>query len=488
VPPQSSPLAGRAVLAVTLLAGFYVLAVGISAALVALPVAIPHVPAKLVIVCWIGAAVILWSIVPRIDRFEAPGPRLAREDQPRLHAEIDAIAAATGQEPPEDVYVVNEVNAFVTERGGWMGFGSKRVMGVGLPLLSGLDVTEMRAVIAHEFGHFHGGDTKLGPWIYKTRGAIGRTVENLVKRDSLLLHKPFLWYGNMFLRLTQSISRAQEFAADRLAAEVVGPGALAGGLRKLPRLAPGFERYFEAEYVPVVNAGLRPPLLAGFQAFLDEPSVRSTLTEIGAHAEAEASGGLYDSHPPLKARIDALQGRKSRDERADTRPATALLDDVERVELELLAFLARGADVSSWPVIHWDEVCERVVIPSWENFCRDQASALSGLRVRDLAALAREPDAVRRKLALGKEQRSRADEVAITQALLDRALGLALRRRGWALATAPGASVVASKGSETLAPLGTMQRLAEGGAAVAEWQANCARLEIADLPLDAPPA
>ena len=68
-------------------------------------------------------------------------------------------------------------------------------MGVGLPLLAGLSVSEFRAVLAHGFGHFYGGDTRLGPWVYKTRSAIVRTIENLVRSGRKLLYCPFLWYG-----------------------------------------------------------------------------------------------------------------------------------------------------------------------------------------------------------------------------------------------------------------------------------------------------
>ena len=52
-----------------------------------------------------------------------------------------------------------------------MGFGSRRVMGLGLSLMQILTVSELRAVVAHEFGHFHGGDVAIGPWIHKTSAA-----------------------------------------------------------------------------------------------------------------------------------------------------------------------------------------------------------------------------------------------------------------------------------------------------------------------------
>jgi len=72
------------------------------------------------------------------------------------------------------------MNAWVAHRGGLMGLGARGIMGLGLPLLQTLTVSELRAVLAHEFGHYHGGDTKLGRFVYGTRTAIGRTLENLV--------------------------------------------------------------------------------------------------------------------------------------------------------------------------------------------------------------------------------------------------------------------------------------------------------------------
>ncbi len=96
---------------------------------------------------------------------------------------------------PRDVYLVPDVNAFVAERGGFMGFGTRRIMGIGLPLFHLLTVDELNAVLAHEFGHFYGGDNALGPWVYKTRTAIVRTVMNLGQANNWLMipfqaHRP----------------------------------------------------------------------------------------------------------------------------------------------------------------------------------------------------------------------------------------------------------------------------------------------------------
>ena len=72
---------------------------------------------------------------------------------------------------PEDVYLT-----FGGERRGDAAFAAHRVMIVGVPLMHILSERQLRGVIAHEFGHYSGGDTRLGPWIYRTRETIGRTI------------------------------------------------------------------------------------------------------------------------------------------------------------------------------------------------------------------------------------------------------------------------------------------------------------------------
>ena len=189
------------------------------------------------LLCLAGAATIVWAVLPRIDRFVPPGPELTSTEAPQLFTVLNEVAATTEQAMPAHVYLVNDVNAFVTQRGGVMGVGSKRVMGIGLPLLQSLTVQEFKAVLAHEFGHYHAGDVSIGPWIYKTRAAIGRTIEKL--SDSVL-QKIFVVYGQMFLRVTHAVSRRQEFIADEVAANAAGAGVMASALRKVHGAALAF--------------------------------------------------------------------------------------------------------------------------------------------------------------------------------------------------------------------------------------------------------
>jgi Zn-dependent protease with chaperone function len=217
--------------------GFYGLAALVLAVLLYIPYAeyvyLERVDLRIAFFCLTGAGALGWAVMPRPDPFVAPGPELHASEQPKLFELIESVRAATRQGQPRHVYLVLQVNAWVAQRGGLMGVGSRRVMGLGPPLIQAVTVEQLRAIVAHEFGHYHGGDTMLGPWIYNTRVGITRTVVRL--EESVLRH-PFVAYGKLFFRITNAVSRRQEFAADALAARVVSAEALIGGLKQVHML------------------------------------------------------------------------------------------------------------------------------------------------------------------------------------------------------------------------------------------------------------
>lgn len=83
----------------------------------------------------------------------AEGVDVTRDQHPDLWAEVDRLAASAQTEPPARIVIVPEVNAAVTEVAG------SREMLIGLPLLATFTVGQLRAVLAHELGHYAGGDT-----------------------------------------------------------------------------------------------------------------------------------------------------------------------------------------------------------------------------------------------------------------------------------------------------------------------------------------
>ena len=477
-------LAQRAALAVALMIGFHVLAVGVALGLLWIPYAewmyLDRVHGKIAFFCVATAGALLWAVVPRPDTFEPPGPRLEEASHRELFAAIRDVAAATKQAMPTDVFLVNEVNAWVTHRGGIMGFGSHRVMGLGLPLLQGLTISQLKAVLAHEFGHYAAGDVKLGPWIYKTRAAIGRTLAGL--RESWLSFV-FEAYGRMFLRLTHAISREQEFMADALAARTVHPAAMAAALQRTEGLAPAFTSYWRSEVVPALNAGCLPPIATGFHRFLGVEHVSAALSRIVETAAAHGESDAFDTHPPLKERLAAIARLpQAGSVPADDPPAATLLPDVEGHARRLLEFAAGAERCRQLRRVEWEHLTTVVYPKNWRDaaaqfgpflakFTTDtipsgrKAFAAAGAELAD-ATLAEEDDKAHRA----------AQVLAIGVAVV-------LLEAGAAPESGPGRPMLFHLSGATMDPFTAIQLLAAGKLSQADWQAQCRAIGIAGRPL-----
>ena len=485
--PRSPSLGLRAVLALGLMIGFYGLALGLAIALLWLPYAevtyAHRIHPKLALGCIVGAAIILWSILPRRDRFEAPGPQLQPAQHPKLFAMLRGVASATKQEMPAEVYLVGDMNAWVAQRGGTIGVGAQRVMGLGLPLLQTLTVSELRAVLAHEFGHYHGGDTKLGHFVYKTRAAIGRTLANLGQHGSIL-QLPFLWYGRLFLRVSHAVSRHQELAADQLAAQVAGARALVEGLKKIHAAAPAFGFYWSNEVAPVLRAGFLPPLAGGFQQFVAGEIGQKALAAGREQSLADGEGNVFDTHPPLQERIRALEGLPPGQNPADDPLALMLLSDPHALEPALIIAARPPADETRLAPIAWSEVGERVYQPIWQEEAKSAAAHVSPVCVE---ALAERASALSE--TLGAKLLPGVDAVPVEARqlrgnfALGAALAVALSQAGWATEAPPGEPVTLKGPSGSLDPFATVQALVKGELGAAAWGQQCERLGIGGLEL-----
>jgi Zn-dependent protease with chaperone function len=477
-------LAFRVGLAIGLTVLFYVAALGLAVGLLLLAWWSvedgERFDLRLLISCTVGAGAILYATFPRRDRFPKPGPLLRAEEHARLFAVLRSVARATGQPMPAEVYLVPDVNAGVLQRGGVLGFGGRRVMVLGFPLLAAMRVSEFRGVLAHEFGHYSGGETSFGPWIYRTQEAIGRTVRTLGEAGSWL-HFLFLWYGKAFLRITLAVSRRQELAADSLAAEIAGAPAIADGLRRVHGAAAAFQAYFGSEVAPVLGGGFRPPVFEGFRRFL---AVSEVSTSVAAFVDAEAKQGKgdpYDSHPPLGARLAALGNPPPVPPSPQDPLAASLLEAPEDLEAELLGYALTGGTLP--PRVPWEEVAEKVYVPAWRKELDANRSLLRGLTAGGLPALLSRPAGDPRRKGRGApapetEGLPKAGGVAAMAILLH------LLERGWALETAPGRPIVLLRGDDSFFPFREIEDLHGGRTSAAGWTERCRLLGIADLALD----
>jgi heat shock protein HtpX len=490
-----------AMLAILMVIASYIFIVALAAACVYFPYQLAFSgsgsgsqPILLLVFGVIIAGGLLWSLVPRPDKFTPPGPQLNRSQQPRLFSELDAIAASLNEPLPSEVYLIGDVNAWVADRGGILGVGSRRVMGLGLPLMSVLTVSQFRAVLAHEFAHYYGGDTSLGPWVYKTKMAMIRTFQTVgslgaLARNAILAIMHLVvsailkGYFIVFLRAINLVSRKQEFRADELACLVAGPRPLIDGLRTIHGAGPAWAPYWNTEVVPLLNSGRMPALGEGFSRFLAAPTISQVVAANIQKEIREGKTSPYDSHPPLRERIAAAEQLPPASLPEDTRPANCLLDQPVGAEMNFIQALNPDFPAGSLRCVQWDEVSSEVTVPSWRKIASEHANTFGSVTAESLPNVIAKLADIGSKLADPKGMLlSPAQRMHRAGQLLAAGLALALLDDGWDLHVQPGVFHF-QRGTDTFTPFAAVEELMQGRLSRASWLARCRELGLSRLEL-----
>jgi len=302
----------RVLASATALAGFLVVA-ALQLALVVVPVLLllSMLPGSVALrlgvpVCIATVGVMAYATWRALHtrRPEPVGIPVTRADAPQLWALLDGAAAAAGTRAPDTVTIVADAAAKIIERSHLLGLvGGRRDLYLGLPLLQAWDEAHLRAVAAHELGHFSPRLGRLAPLAYRGRVVVGRTVPRIPRRNPA---GPLLrTYAKFYRRIDTPFSRAQELAADRIAAEYAGHTAATAVLRDLPALD-ALQRIFHAEYLgPGWQAGHVPEDLFG--GFLRVLAARANDVAV-LRARDPGTPSAWDTHPPVADRLAALTG------------------------------------------------------------------------------------------------------------------------------------------------------------------------------------
>lgn len=351
----------RAAIAVGLLAGFYVLAIGIVAGFAGLGVYAAlggrvTVGLKLFFAAGVVALAVgraLYVVAKAAASEDADGHPVTPEEQPVLWAEVRALADAAQTRPPDEIRLIADVNAAVSEKASLLGLrGGTRTLYLGVPLLMGLTVDQLRSVLAHELGHYSGAHTRLGVVTYRGMEQLAQVVEHL--GDHKVLGLVFRAYRRVYLAVALAVSRRQELEADGVSARLVGPTTAAAALRELAVIEAAW-MFYQRNYVSwAVSGGVRPvEFFGGLRSFLTDPGRAGTLAEIRA-AGGEEKASWSDSHPPISRRVMALSTYPALDRTPDDRPAVALLTDADET-LRVMVEEILIDEVRALPALPWEQ-------------------------------------------------------------------------------------------------------------------------------------
>jgi Zn-dependent protease with chaperone function len=351
----------RAALAVALLAGFYVIVAAFTGGIAVFDyyaVRYGHAGGfKVAAFATLGGLAMLRGVfvVGRRRDADQPGVAVTPREEPELWRTVTELAARVQTRVPDEIRLVPDVNAAVSEDARLLGLiPGRRHMYVGVPLMLTLGADELRAVLCHELGHYSGSHTRLGGITYRGRTSLIRTIERL--GGHAIIRGVFLLYAKLYLRVSQAVSRRQELEADAAAVAVFGRRPMGDALRKVRASAAAWEFYMNTHCRLIGPAQARPAdLFAGFYSLFHEPKMGAELAKL---VEAPEERSPYDSHPSLAERLTAIGRLPEPSVRPDPRPALALLADPHRAALQTQASMLTP-EAMRLPVLEWPQIVER---------------------------------------------------------------------------------------------------------------------------------
>jgi TPR repeat protein/Zn-dependent protease with chaperone function len=275
--------------------------------------------------------------------------------QPRLFEFLGRLAAELGARSPRRVYVSAQVNAAVFyDISIWnVVMPARRNLEIGLGLVNVLTLLELKAVLAHEFGHFSQRSMLFGRWVYISGQVAGHLVAKrdafdrfLEKSTRVFMLNPIgmIWFATVWtvrlcvwairevtdasyrllLTAQRAISREMEFQADLVAVSVTGSDPPVHALHKLQAAEAALQNavtfavaerergvpppdLFDLQDVALVR--LRQALaLADFGRTPTLPDTQREQHRVFKSAFARAST-MWATHPPCAEREDNCKRR-----------------------------------------------------------------------------------------------------------------------------------------------------------------------------------
>jgi Zn-dependent protease with chaperone function len=313
---------------------------------------------------------------------------VTREDEPVLFAFLDRLVADTGAPYPGKVFLSWDVNAAVFYDTSFLSlfFPVRKNLLLGLGLVNHLNLSELKAVLAHELGHFSQRSMKLGSYVYVSnqilddviwgRDSFDDLLEGLKRSDPRLaivgwLIAAVVWVLRKALELIfrlvnvlhRSLMRQMEFAADRVAISVAGSRAMARGLY-MAELADACFAQTLQDLTHAGDHGLYTTDLFHHQArALDEVRRLARKPSWGVvpaddarlfEADAKTKPSMWATHPPSSEREDACRTQPVACP-VDERSAWLLFEQPERWRKELTqrfvySVRAMGRELKRLPV------------------------------------------------------------------------------------------------------------------------------------------
>lgn len=297
---------------------------------------------------------------------------IKKENEPALFNMIQEIVTEVKTSFPKKVYLSAEVNAAVFyDSSFWsMFFPIRKNLQIGLGLVNTVNTLELKAILAHEFGHFSQRTMKVGSYVYNVNQVIFNMLyENEGYQKLINSWSSVSGYFSIFISIAvkiiegiqwvlkklyeivnknyMALSREMEFNADEIAAYVVGSEPLKTSLVRLPFADHSFNSvlsFYDRKITSNTKSQnlFKEQLFAmNFQAAYNNFPVKGDLPEVTLEELNRFNKSKlvikdqWSSHPSTEERIERLDRLNIPSQNSERTPANKIFKNIELIQQSL---------------------------------------------------------------------------------------------------------------------------------------------------------
>jgi Zn-dependent protease with chaperone function len=284
-------------------------------------------PGGIIIAIGLGMAVGVLSMLKGIlhslrpQRPFHPAFVLKKKEHPKLYEFIHELCSNMNTKMPRHIILHAEPTFFV-QQGKASTFSHTirgRILAIGMPMLSFLEINELRAVLVHEFAHFTGKDTAYSSYILPVYESTLISIRNMAMYTEyegsnnsagwmalpMIIPSVILGgYYKLFNLSNMSRSRQREKRADIIACNTCGSGDFKNALIKSAGMGRIFANNSLSQIIDLYKQG---KVYTNYYSYLrdNSSSVSELITEYNEDLMLENTDP-NDAHPCLKDRLSYL--------------------------------------------------------------------------------------------------------------------------------------------------------------------------------------